>query len=75
VHLVAEKPRAAHAGAERLVGEPVVIAPDDVLFHAVGQRIETGTAKPGIDVICRVREALGASWDEVLRGLGKSSGD
>lgn len=38
------------------------------------QRIEAGTANPGIDVICRVREALGASWDEVLRGLGKSSG-
>lgn len=39
------------------------------------QRIEAGTANPGIDVICRVREALGASWDEVLRGVGKSSGD
>ena len=39
------------------------------------QRIEAGTANPGIDVICRVREALRASWDEMLRGLGKSSGD
>jgi transcriptional regulator with XRE-family HTH domain len=39
------------------------------------QRIEAGTANPGIDVICRVREALRASWDEMLRGLSKSSGD
>ena len=38
------------------------------------QRIEAGTANPGIDVICRVREALGASWNELLRGLSKSSG-
>ena len=33
------------------------------------QRIEAGTANPGMDVICRVRAALGASWDEMLRGL------
>ena len=39
------------------------------------QRIEAGTANPGIDVICRVRGALRASWDELLRGLGKSAGD
>ena len=39
------------------------------------QRIEAGTANPGIDVICRVRDALRASWDEMLRGLSKSSGD
>ena len=39
------------------------------------QRIEAGTANPGIDVICRVRDALRASWDELLRGLGKSLGD
>ena len=39
------------------------------------QRIEAGTANPGIDVICRVREALSASWDELLRGLGKTPGD
>jgi transcriptional regulator with XRE-family HTH domain len=37
------------------------------------QRIEAGTANPGIDVICRLRAALGASWEEMLRGLGKSS--
>lgn len=36
---------------------------------------EAGTANPGIDVTWRVREALGASWDEMLRGLVKSSGD
>ena len=35
------------------------------------QRIEAGTANPGIDVISRVREALRASWDELLRGLSK----
>ena len=34
------------------------------------QRIEAGTANPGIDVICRVRAALRASWDEMVRGLG-----
>jgi transcriptional regulator with XRE-family HTH domain len=39
------------------------------------QRIEAGTANPGIDVICRIRTALGASWDEVVRGLGKAGGD
>ena len=39
------------------------------------QRIEAGTANPGIDVICRLRAALGASWEEMLRGLGKTGGD
>jgi transcriptional regulator with XRE-family HTH domain len=39
------------------------------------QRIEAGTANPGIDVICCVREALRASWDEMLRGLSKLSRD
>ena len=39
------------------------------------QRMETGTPNPGIDVICRVREALCASWDEMLPGLSKSSDD
>ena len=39
------------------------------------QRIEAGTANPGIDVICRLRAALGASWEEILRGLGKAGGD
>lgn len=33
------------------------------------QRIEAGTANPGIDVICRLREGLNVSWDEMLRGL------
>jgi transcriptional regulator with XRE-family HTH domain len=33
------------------------------------QRMEAGTANPGIDVIVRVRHALGASWDELLEGL------
>jgi transcriptional regulator with XRE-family HTH domain len=36
------------------------------------QRIEAGTANPGIDVICRLRTALGASWEELLRGLGRA---
>ena len=35
------------------------------------QRIEAGTANPGIDIICQIREALRASWDEMLLGLGK----
>ena len=38
------------------------------------QRIEAGTANPGIDVICRLRQALHASWDDLLQGLDKSSG-
>ena len=38
------------------------------------QRIEAGTANPGIDVICRLREALNASWAELLRGVGKAGG-
>ncbi len=38
------------------------------------QRIEAGTANPGIDVICRLRHALHVSWDEMLRGLGRSIG-
>ena len=39
------------------------------------QRIESGTPNPGIDVIFRVREALCASWDEMLLGLSISSDD
>ena len=35
------------------------------------QRIEAGTANPGIDVICRLRQALQASWDDLLQGLDK----
>ena len=35
------------------------------------QRIEAGTANPGIDIICQIREALRASWDEMLLGLGR----
>ena len=38
------------------------------------QRIEAGTANPGIDVICRLRDALHASWAELLRGVGKAGG-
>ncbi len=39
------------------------------------QRVEAGTANPGIDVIFRVRTALRASWDDMVRGLGKSTGE
>ncbi len=39
------------------------------------QRIEAGTANPGIDIICQIREALRASWDEMLLGLGKTFKD
>ena len=38
------------------------------------QRIEAGTANPGIDVLCRLREALNASWAELLWGIGKADG-
>lgn len=34
------------------------------------QKLEAGTANPGIDVICRIRLALKASWPEMLRVLG-----
>jgi len=40
VHLIPEEARAAHVGADRFVGEPVVIAPDDFLFHVFGQGID-----------------------------------
>lgn len=33
------------------------------------QRIENGTANPGLDVICRVKKSLKVSWDELLRGI------
>ncbi len=39
------------------------------------QRIEAGRTNPGIDVICRVRCALRASWGGILRGCGKLSED
>jgi len=38
------------------------------------QRIEAGTANPGIDVICRLRQALRVSWDDLLPGLDGPSG-
>jgi len=38
------------------------------------QRIEAGTANPGIDLLCRLRKALNASWVELLRGVGKPGG-
>ena len=38
------------------------------------QRIEAGTANPGLDVICQIREALNAPWAEMLRGVGKAGG-
>jgi transcriptional regulator with XRE-family HTH domain len=30
------------------------------------QRIERGTANPGIDVLCRLKSALGVDWNELL---------
>lgn len=35
------------------------------------QRIEAGTANPGIDVLTRIRAALDSSWDDLFRGLAK----
>jgi transcriptional regulator with XRE-family HTH domain len=34
------------------------------------QRIEAGTANPGIDVLIRLRRALDCSWEELLAGVG-----
>jgi transcriptional regulator with XRE-family HTH domain len=39
------------------------------------QRVEAGTANPGIEAICRLRAALGASWEEIAHGLRKSASD
>ena len=33
------------------------------------QRIEAGTANPGIDVMARIREALKCSWDDLIKGI------
>ncbi len=33
------------------------------------QRIENGTANPGLEIICRVKTALRVSWAELLRGV------
>jgi transcriptional regulator with XRE-family HTH domain len=30
------------------------------------QRIERGTANPGIDVLTRLKSAFGCTWDELL---------
>jgi transcriptional regulator with XRE-family HTH domain len=33
------------------------------------QRIEAGTANPGVDVLARLSKALRCSWDELFRGI------
>jgi len=33
------------------------------------QRIEAGTANPGVDIIARIRCALSCSWDELIKGI------
>lgn len=33
------------------------------------QRIEAGTANPGIDVMSRIRDALGCTWNELTKGI------
>lgn len=33
------------------------------------QRIEAGTANPGVDVLARIRHALGCSWDALVKGI------
>ena len=35
------------------------------------QRIEAGTANPGVDVLFRIRESLRVGWDELFLGLGR----
>ena len=37
------------------------------------QRIEAGTANPGVDVLFRIRESLHVSWDELFLGLGRNT--
>ena len=37
------------------------------------QRIEAGTANPGVDVLFRIREALQTTWDELFRGLARNT--
>ena len=34
------------------------------------QRIEKGTANPGIDVLTRLKTVLGVSWDELMEPKG-----
>jgi len=33
------------------------------------QRIEAGTANPGVDVIFRIQKAFKCRWDELIKGL------
>ena len=33
------------------------------------QRIEAGTANPGVDIIARIRCALGCGWGELIKGI------
>ena len=36
------------------------------------QRIEAGTANPGVDVLFRIRESLQVTWDELFLGMGRN---
>ena len=33
------------------------------------QRIEAGTANPGVEMIARIRKALDCSWEELFSGI------
>ncbi len=33
------------------------------------QRIEAGTANPGVEMLARLRKALGCSWPDLLEGV------
>ncbi len=33
------------------------------------QRIEAGTANPGINIVARIRSALGCSWSQIVDGI------
>ena len=37
------------------------------------QRIEAGTANPGVDVLFRIRESLQVTWDELFLGMGRNA--
>ena len=37
------------------------------------QRIEAGTANPGVDVLFRIRESLQVTWEELFFGLGRNT--
>ncbi len=39
------------------------------ISHRYLQSIEAGSKQPGINVVARIRSALGCRWDELLKGM------